>query len=54
MAAHCARAAIMSSSTSAQSPTIGDVDLDVLADRGRVDVDVDLLGARREGVEAAR
>ena len=27
------------------------VDLDVLVDRGRIDVDVDLLRARREGVE---
>ena len=29
------------------------IDLDVLVDRGRVDVDVDLLRARREGVEPA-
>ena len=44
---------IMSSSTWAQSPMIGDVDLDVLVDRGRVDVDVDLLRAGRERVEPA-
>ena len=30
-----------------------DVDADVLVDRGRVDVDVDLLAARREAVEPA-
>ena len=30
-----------------------EVDLDVLVDRGRVDVDVDLLRLRREGVDAA-
>jgi hypothetical protein len=30
------------------------VHLDVLVDRGRVDVDVDLLRSRREGVEPAR
>ena len=29
------------------------VDLDVLVDRGRIDVDVDLLRVRREGVEPA-
>ena len=30
-----------------------DVDLDVLVDRRRIDIDVDLLRARREGVEPA-
>ena len=31
----------------------GEIGLDVLVDRGRVDVDVDLLRSRREGVEPA-
>jgi hypothetical protein len=43
----------MSSSTCAQSPTIGEIDLDVLVDRRRIDVDVDFLRAGREGVEPA-
>ena len=46
----CGRSACRISRT---SPTSAHVDLDVLVDLGRVDLDVDLLGVRRVGLEVA-